>query len=284
MLACSLLCWCWLCGLLALPFVRSFTVPSSLSSTLRNDIPLMAALRPPHLLRLTTHGRGSSSSRLFSSTVSKTADVTTAAADVLEAADAGQEEDAQHDDESEEEQQQPSWQEASPYRFHQDREYRPWHGDADDTPMKWEMGDRIKPYKGGPWPGDPNAKTYKVTIIDPVSGERHTQDVPEDRYIFFSFEESRNLPPIKNIKKMCRNGCCTTCAVRVREGEVKMDPQIGLTREMERAGYALTCVSYPRSDVVLELQDEDEVYKKQFGDTFDSMSKNPTWEIPIEDD
>lgn len=38
----------------------------------------------------------------------------------------------------------------------------------------------------------------------------------------------------------------------------------------QKQGYALSCCSLPRSDIVCQLQDEDEVYVKQWGETFES--------------
>mmetsp|Transcript_10447 Transcript_10447/g.43578 ORF Transcript_10447/g.43578 Transcript_10447/m.43578 type:complete len:90 (-) Transcript_10447:158-427(-) len=68
----------------------------------------------------------------------------------------------------------------------------------------------------------------------------------------------------------CRNGCCTTCAVKVNSGEVHQPEALGLLKEMKEKGYALMCVSYPRSDIDATTQDEDEVYVKQFGASFES--------------
>lgn len=68
----------------------------------------------------------------------------------------------------------------------------------------------------------------------------------------------------------CRHGCCTTCAVRVTAGEVDQREALGLLREMRDAGYALLCVSRPRSDITCVLQQEDEVYVKQFGSSFEA--------------
>jgi len=36
------------------------------------------------------------------------------------------------------------------------------------------------------------------------------------RYIYWAFEEAGVDLPFINRDKMCRNGCCTTCAVKVR--------------------------------------------------------------------
>jgi ferredoxin len=93
----------------------------------------------------------------------------------------------------------------------------------------------------------------------------HVLDVPEDRYIWHVMEDADiDLPA------SCRNGCCTTCAVRLESGDVKQDEALGLLKEMRDTGYALLCVSYARSDIMCDLQDEDEVYDRQFGSSFES--------------
>lgn len=50
---------------------------------------------------------------------------------------------------------------------------------------------------------------------DPKSGTNFTMDVPEDRYIFWAFEDAGVDLPLINGHRMCRNGACTTCAVKV---------------------------------------------------------------------
>ncbi len=47
-------------------------------------------------------------------------------------------------------------------------------------------------------------------------------DVPVDRYVYFATEDAEVDVPIVNKKRMCRNGCCTTCAVKVLEGKVSI--------------------------------------------------------------
>jgi ferredoxin len=127
----------------------------------------------------------------------------------------------------------------------------------------------MEPGYGGIWPGDPNAKTYSVTVISKKTGETFQCDVPNDRYIYFYFEEQGIELPVINKQKMCRQGCCTICTAKVMEGKVKMDAPLGLLKEFREQGFALTCVSYPRSDIVCELQDEDEMYVKQWGEGFE---------------
>jgi ferredoxin len=90
----------------------------------------------------------------------------------------------------------------------------------------------------------------------------HVVDAPEDRYIWWSMEEAG-----LDVPSSCRNGCCTTCAVRIKSGKVEQDEALGLLRDMRDEGYALLCVSYPRSNI--ECENEDEVYVKQFGSSFE---------------
>lgn len=92
-----------------------------------------------------------------------------------------------------------------------------------------------------------------------------TYQVPEDRYIWHAIsEQGADLP------SSCRNGCCTTCAVKLSEGSVNQMEALGLLKELRQQGYALLCVSYPTRDIDCTLQDEDEVYVKQFGSSFES--------------
>ena len=105
--------------------------------------------------------------------------------------------------------------------------------------------------------------SYTIQIRDRASGKTHTLQVPSDRYILISAEKQGVELPFA-----CRNGACTTCAVRVHSGEIHQPEAMGLSPELRQQGYALLCVSYPRSDLEVETQDEDEVYELQFGRHF----------------
>jgi len=106
-------------------------------------------------------------------------------------------------------------------------------------------------------------KTYQVTIHNRQKNTVNTVIVPEDQYILQTAENQAVEPPFS-----CRNGACTTCAVKVLEGSIYQPEAMGLSPEFEKKGYALLCVSYPRSDLVVETKDEDEVYELQFGRYF----------------
>ncbi len=106
-------------------------------------------------------------------------------------------------------------------------------------------------------------KNHKVTIHNRQENTTETAIVAEDQYILETAECQAIEPPFS-----CRNGACTTCAVRILEGEIYQPEAMGLSPELQKKGYALLCVSYPRSDLVVETQDEDEVYELQFGRYF----------------
>ncbi|MBW4552574.1 MAG: 2Fe-2S iron-sulfur cluster binding domain-containing protein [Aphanocapsa sp. GSE-SYN-MK-11-07L] len=104
---------------------------------------------------------------------------------------------------------------------------------------------------------------YTVQIRDRQRGTTAIVQVPADQYILQTAETQAVTLPFS-----CRNGACTTCAVRVLAGELHQPEAMGLSPKLQAEGYALLCVSYPRSDLVVETQDEDEVYELQFGRYF----------------
>ena len=57
---------------------------------------------------------------------------------------------------------------------------------------------------------------------------------------------------------------------------------MGLSPELQSQGYALLCVSYARSDLKVETQDEDEVYELQFGRFFGKGKVKQG--LPLEDE
>ncbi|MDP5339626.1 MAG: 2Fe-2S iron-sulfur cluster-binding protein [Nodularia sp. (in: cyanobacteria)] len=107
------------------------------------------------------------------------------------------------------------------------------------------------------------SQKYTIKVRDRATGEEYSLQVPDDRYILHSIEHQGEELPFS-----CRNGACTTCAVRVISGDIYQPEAIGLSPALRRQGYALLCVSYARSDLEVETQDEDEVYELQFGRYF----------------
>lgn len=142
----------------------------------------------------------------------------------------------------------------------------------------------FEPGVGGFWPGRPDAKRHKVTILS--GSDSYTLMVPVDRYIYFYFEEQGIDLPIVNKQRMCRQGCCTICTGRImadkvdNQGEpvaaisptkrVKMDAPLGLLKDFRKEGFILTCCAYPTTDnLVIELQSEDNMYVAQWSEGFE---------------
>jgi ferredoxin len=119
--------------------------------------------------------------------------------------------------------------------------------------------------------------SYQIRIHNRQTGTTHCVRVPHDRYILHS-AENQGVP----LPFSCRNGACTTCAGRLLSGEVYQPEAMGLSPKLQDQGYALLCVSYPRSDIDVETQDEDEVYELQFGRYFGKGKVRRG--LPLDDD
>ncbi|MGC1395022.1 MAG: 2Fe-2S iron-sulfur cluster-binding protein [Coleofasciculaceae cyanobacterium] len=102
------------------------------------------------------------------------------------------------------------------------------------------------------------SKTYTVQIQH--QGQNHTLEVAEDQKILeAAYAAGIELP------SSCNAGVCTTCAAQVLEGTVEQSEGMGVSLELQKEGYALLCVAYPRSDLKIESEKEDLVYQRQFG-------------------
>ena len=119
-------------------------------------------------------------------------------------------------------------------------------------------------------------RTHRVTIHWRQKGRVISHEVPEGEYILQSFEKQGDPLPFS-----CRNGCCTSCAVRIQQGELDQQEAMGLSKELRAKGYGLLCVARAVGPLVAETQDEDEVYDLQFGRHFGRGKI--TRDIPLEE-
>lgn len=103
------------------------------------------------------------------------------------------------------------------------------------------------------------SKIYSVEFHH--QGKTHTIEVPEDQTILrAAYAAGIDLP------SSCNAGVCTTCAAKVLNGgKVEQSDGMGVGPELQAEGYALLCVAYPRSDLKIATEKEDEVYDRQFG-------------------
>ena len=111
--------------------------------------------------------------------------------------------------------------------------------------------------------------SHKVTIHHKQTGRTIAFDVPEGEYILRSFESQGERLPFS-----CRNGCCTTCAVKIISGSMDQSDGIGLSKEMQAKGYGLLCIARATGPLEADTQSEDEVYELQFGKDMEKIKSN----------
>jgi 2Fe-2S type ferredoxin len=93
--------------------------------------------------------------------------------------------------------------------------------------------------------------TYQVRLINKKENLDTTIEVDEDTTIVEAAEANDIELPFS-----CKSGACSSCVGKVVEGEIDQEDQSFLDEEQIEKGFALLCVTYPRSNCTIRTHQE----------------------------
>ncbi len=97
---------------------------------------------------------------------------------------------------------------------------------------------------------DTEAAEAKLTLI--IDGVKREVDFHRGQHSILEAGRAAGL----DLPYSCKGGMCSTCRARLLEGEVKMARNFALEPHEVKAGFVLTCQSYPLTERVLVSYDE----------------------------
>ena len=95
--------------------------------------------------------------------------------------------------------------------------------------------------------------SFKIELRMPNGIKKFT--CPDDEYILEAAEQSG-----VDMSYSCRAGACSTCVGNIVEGTVDQSDQSFLDDIQIEKGYALLCVAYATSDLIIKTDCEEELW------------------------
>ena len=93
--------------------------------------------------------------------------------------------------------------------------------------------------------------TFQVRLYNKKKGLDITIPVEDSVTILEAAEEAGLELP-----SSCVSGSCSSCVAKVESGEIDQSEQVFLDEEQMAKGFALLCVTYPRSDCTIRTHQE----------------------------
>jgi 3-phenylpropionate/trans-cinnamate dioxygenase ferredoxin reductase subunit/ferredoxin len=93
--------------------------------------------------------------------------------------------------------------------------------------------------------------TYQVSLFNKKRAIDVTIPV-EDTMTILEAAEDQGI----ELPSSCQSGSCSSCVGKVMEGEIDQSEQVFLDDEQMAKGFALLCVTYPRSDCKIRTHQE----------------------------